>query len=65
MILLEIVKFTLCMCFIGIFFKYVMHESGTVEWLLVGILAPINSLKGFIQIGHTLEYFVKVWIKKH
>jgi len=42
-----------------------MHESGTVEWLLVGILAPINSLKGFIQIGHTLEYFVKVWIKKH
>ena len=40
------------------FFRYMMHESGTVEWLLVEILATINSLNGFIQSGHTLGYFM-------
>jgi hypothetical protein len=35
-----------------------MRESGTVAWLRVEILATINTLKGFIQSGHTLGYFM-------
>jgi hypothetical protein len=35
-----------------------MRESTTVERLFMEILAPIDSLKGFIPSGHTLGYFM-------
>jgi len=46
------------MYFIVIFFKYIVPENETVEWLRVEILATINSLKGFVWSGHTLGYFM-------